>query len=123
MLSRHMTSFWPRMCTCLGFVTMSLLNSQAYHMFFVLLPDAATRNATLATLHDRGVHATFHYVPLHSSDAGRRFAAREIECPVTEDISGRLLRFPFYNNLTDAEAEQVVSAFSKALAGAAAIRG
>ena len=61
---------------------------QAYHMFYVLLPDEATRNRALASLHEHGVHATFHYVPLHSSPGGRRFAARTTECPVTDDISG-----------------------------------
>jgi len=89
---------------------------QAYHMFYVLLPDAETRNATLATLHERGVHATFHYVPLHSSDGGRRFAARETACPVTDDISGRLLRLPFYTDLTDADAERVVDELLSTLA-------
>jgi dTDP-4-amino-4,6-dideoxygalactose transaminase len=94
----------------------------AYHMYHVLLPDRATRDEALVGMREQGVQATFHYVPLHSSDAGRRFAARQIECPVTDDISGRLLRLPFYNNLTEAEAEQVVNAFTNAVAGARATR-
>jgi dTDP-4-amino-4,6-dideoxygalactose transaminase len=94
----------------------------AYHMYHVLLPDRATRDKVLVGMREQGVQATFHYVPLHSSDAGRRFAARQIECPVTDDISGRLLRLPFYNNLTEAEAEQVVNAFTNAVAGAPATR-
>jgi dTDP-4-amino-4,6-dideoxygalactose transaminase len=94
----------------------------AYHMYHVLLPDRRVRDEVLVGMREQGVQATFHYVPLHSSDAGRRFAARQIECPVTDDISGRLLRFPFYNNLTDAEAEQVVNAFTDAVAGALAAR-
>ncbi len=81
---------------------------QGYHMFYALLPDSETRNRALAALHDRGINATFHYVPLHSSDGGRRFAARETECPVTDDISGRLLRLPFYTDLTDSDASRVV---------------
>jgi len=88
---------------------------QGYHMFFVLLPDADTRNRALASLHERGVHATFHYVPLHSSEGGRRFAARETACPVTDDISGRLLRLPFYTDLNDADAGRVVDEFLVAL--------
>jgi dTDP-4-amino-4,6-dideoxygalactose transaminase len=82
---------------------------QGYHMFFLLLADEEERNRALASLHARGVHATFHYVPLHSSAGGRRFAARETQCPVTDDISGRLLRLPFYTDLTDADADRVVS--------------
>ena len=66
----------------------------AYHMFYVLMPDRRTRDAVLVGMREHGVQPTFHYVPLHSSDAGRRFAARRTECPVTDDISGRLLRLP-----------------------------
>ena len=95
----------------------------AYHMFYTLLPDRRTRDQVLVGMRELGVQATFHYVPLHSSDAGRRFAARQTECPVTDDISGRLLRLPFFNNLTAAEADQVVSAFTRSLAGAPATRG
>ena len=95
---------------------------QAYHMFYVLLPDRSTRDAVLHTMHARGIYATFHYVPLHSSPAGRRFAARPVECPVTDDISGRLLRLPFYTSLTDHEAERVVEAFVNGLEHAGAER-
>jgi len=94
----------------------------AYHMFHLLLPDNERRNAVLASMREVGVTATFHYVPLHSSDAGRLFAARTTECPVTDDVSGRLLRLPFYNDLTDAEAERVVAAFLSAVASCAAAR-
>jgi hypothetical protein len=73
---------------------------QAYHMFFVLLPDVAVRNQVLSAMREADIHATFHYVPLHSSPHGRRVAAREVPCPVTDDISGRLLRLPFYTGLT-----------------------
>lgn len=88
---------------------------QAYHMFYVLLPDNQTRNHVLATMNERGVRATFHYVPLHSAPGGRRFSAREVECPVTDDVSGRLLRLPFYTELVDADAERVVEELLKAL--------
>jgi dTDP-4-amino-4,6-dideoxygalactose transaminase len=89
---------------------------QAYHMFHVLLPDAETRDRVLAGMRDRGVLATFHFVPLHDSPGGRRFAARDdLPCPVSERISARLLRLPFYTDITDAEAEEVVEAFLSAL--------
>lgn len=88
----------------------------AYHMFYVLLPDRTTRDRVLQTMKAGGVHPTFHYVPLHSSDAGRRFAARPTECPVTEDISGRLLRLPFFTTITTQQQERVVDSFLGALA-------
>ena len=83
----------------------------AYHMFYVVLPDRVTRNRVLRSMNDAGVLATFHYVPLHSAPGGRRVAARETACPVTVDVSARLLRLPFYTSLSDTEAEQVVDAF------------
>jgi dTDP-4-amino-4,6-dideoxygalactose transaminase len=95
--------------------TIPLDREQACHMFYVLLPDTETRDRVLAGMRDRGVHATFHFVPLHDSPGGRRFAARNLPCPVSESISGRLLRLPFYTELTANEAEEVVDAFLVAL--------
>ena len=83
----------------------------AYHMFYLLLPDRERRNAVLSSMRAAGVQPTFHYVPLHSSDAGRTFAARHVECPVSEDVSGRLLRLPFYNELGADDLERVVETF------------
>jgi dTDP-4-amino-4,6-dideoxygalactose transaminase len=87
----------------------------SWHLFHLLMPDQPTRDAVLSGMRDYGVQPAFHYVPLHSSDAGIRFAARTTQCPVSEDVSGRLLRLPFHNNLTDEEAERVIDAFLGAL--------
>jgi dTDP-4-amino-4,6-dideoxygalactose transaminase len=86
----------------------------AYHMFYVLLRDRDRRNDVLQAMQKLGVHSTFHYQPLHTSDAGRTFAARATDCPVSEDISGRLLRLPFYNNLAGADLDRAVEAFLSA---------
>ena len=83
----------------------------AYHLFYVLLPTKDRRNDVLEAMGKRGVRATFHYQPLHSSDAGRAFAARPTECPVTDDVSGRLLRLPFYNNLSERDLDRTVEVF------------
>ncbi len=83
----------------------------SYHMFFVLLSDAARRNDVLELMGKQGVRATFHYLPLHTSDAGRTFAARTTECPVAEDVSGRLLRLPFFTSLAGEELDRSVEAF------------
>ena len=89
----------------------------AWHMYYVLLPDVRTRDRVLQALVAENIHATFHYVPLHSSEGGRRFAAEETECPVTDDISGRLLRLPFHNALRPADQERVVTSLIGALGG------
>ncbi len=83
----------------------------AYHMFYVLLPERGRRNDVLEAMRKMGVHATFHYQPLDSSDAGIEFTARPTQCPVSLDISGRLLRLPFYNNLSGRDLDRTVEAF------------
>lgn len=82
---------------------------QAYHMFYMLLPSAEHREALIAHLKARSILSVFHYIPLHLSDAGRKFAAGPSDCPVTEDVSERLLRLPFYTDLSETDQEQVIS--------------
>lgn len=83
---------------------------QAYHMFYLLLPSLEYRQALIAHLKAAGILSVFHYIPLHLSDMGKKYGAKEGDCPVTENISGRLLRLPFYNELTEAEQARVVAA-------------
>jgi dTDP-4-amino-4,6-dideoxygalactose transaminase len=83
---------------------------QVYHMFYLILPSLECRQNLIAHLKGRGILSVFHYVPLHLSEMGRKWAAGEAHCPVTEDLSRRLLRLPFYNDLTEAEQAQVVDA-------------
>jgi dTDP-4-amino-4,6-dideoxygalactose transaminase len=83
---------------------------QSFHMFYMLLPSLELRQAFIAHLKGRGILSVFHYLPLHLSDMGRRFGGLEGDCPVTEDVSDRLVRLPFYNDLTDEDQASVVSA-------------
>ena len=83
---------------------------QAYHMFYLLLPTLASRQALIEHLKTRKITAVFHYLPLHLSAGARRFGALAQACPVTEDVSDRLLRVPFYNTLSDVEQERVIHA-------------
>jgi len=85
---------------------------QAYHMFYVVLPSSDYRDGVIAGLKARGILSVFHYVPLHSSLAGKKFGAHSSKCPVAEDVSARLLRLPFYNDITTEEQERVVEALS-----------
>jgi dTDP-4-amino-4,6-dideoxygalactose transaminase len=57
--------------------------------------------------------SVFHYQPLHLSEMGQRLGGKEGDCPVTEAVSDRLLRLPFYNDLTEADQERVVGAVTK----------
>lgn len=83
---------------------------QAYHMYYLLLPSLAYREALIAHLKECGVLSVFHYLPLHLSQMGRKFGYKEGDCPVTEDVSDRLLRLPFFNELTEADQGRVVDA-------------
>lgn len=81
---------------------------QAYHMFYLLLPSLQTRQALITHLKAHSILSVFHYVPLHLSDMGKRFAAGRADCPVTEDVSDRLLRLPFFNDLTETDQAFVI---------------
>jgi dTDP-4-amino-4,6-dideoxygalactose transaminase len=83
---------------------------QAYHMFYLLFPDLATRQAMIAHLKERRILSVFHYLPLHLSDMGHQFGGQLGDCPVTEWVSDRLLRLPFFNPITQADQERVVEA-------------
>jgi dTDP-4-amino-4,6-dideoxygalactose transaminase len=83
---------------------------QAYHMYYLLLPSLAARQRLIAHLKARRILAVFHYLPLHLSEYGRRWGGQPGDCPVTEDISDRLLRLPFYNVLDEPTQARVIEA-------------
>jgi dTDP-4-amino-4,6-dideoxygalactose transaminase len=80
------------------------------HMFYVLAQSPAERAALIAHLKAQGIYAVFHYVPLHSSPAGRRFGRATGELAVTDDVASRLVRLPLYHELAESGVEQVVDA-------------
>jgi dTDP-4-amino-4,6-dideoxygalactose transaminase len=82
-------------------------------MFYLLMPSLAARQALIAHLRAQGILSVFHYLPLHLSKMGRRFGGKPGDCPVTEDVSDRLLRLPFYSTLTESELTQVVTSLRK----------
>ena len=85
------------------------------HMYYVLLPDRAARDALIADMSARGVHTVFHYVPLHSSPAGERLGRVSGPLPVTDDVSGRLVRLPLWPDLTEEQVEHVCHALAQSL--------
>jgi dTDP-4-amino-4,6-dideoxygalactose transaminase len=82
---------------------------QAYHMFYLLMPSLEKRQALIAHLKEQGIFSVFHYLPLHLSHMGQQFGGKEGDCPVTESVSDRLLRLPFYNDLTSSDQARVVA--------------
>ena len=78
------------------------------HMFFLVLEDADTRSRLLTHLRESGIHAVFHYIPLHSSPMGQRYGYCAGDLPITESISERILRLPFFYELSRAEQDEVI---------------
>src|SRR5207248_11036996 len=83
---------------------------QPYHLFYLLMPTLDDRQNLIAHLRAAGVTAAFHYVPLHLSEMGERFGGRPGDCPVTEAVSDRLVRLPFYNDLCREDQDRVIRA-------------
>jgi dTDP-4-amino-4,6-dideoxygalactose transaminase len=80
------------------------------HMYYLLLEDLETRTAFIRELAARGVYAVFHYVPLHSSTAGKRYASAHGDLRVTSDVSDRLVRLPLWPDLTAGQVDRVIEA-------------
>ena len=82
---------------------------QAFHMFYLLLPTGAERDALIAHLKTRGISSVFHYLPLHLSDVGKSFGGQVGDCPITESVTDRLVRLPFFSDLTEENQSRVVA--------------
>ena len=80
------------------------------HMYYIKVKDLGTRSALIRYLREKDICCVFHYVPLHSAAAGRRFGRFHGEDVYTTRESERLMRLPMYYDLTIGDAEQVVSA-------------
>lgn len=85
------------------------------HMYHLLLPDRARRDACIGALRRRGVDAVFHYVPLHSAPAGRRFGRVAGTLAQTQRQSERVVRLPLWAAMTDATCDRVVGAVESAI--------
>ena len=83
---------------------------QSHHMFYLIMPSLDSRQRLIAHLKQRDILSVFHYVPLHLSPMGRKFGGGEAACPVTVDISDRLVRLPFYNSLSPEDQDRVIEA-------------
>jgi dTDP-4-amino-4,6-dideoxygalactose transaminase len=83
---------------------------QAYHMFYLIMPSFERRTALIDHLKSAGILSVFHYLPLHRSSMGIKHAGRVAHCPVTDEVSDRLLRLPFFNDLSIEDQDKVIEA-------------
>ena len=80
------------------------------HIYYIKTQDKAERSALIAHLKERGAHATFHYVPLHSAPGGEKFGRFEGEDRWTTVESERLLRLPLYYSMSEDDVRRVARA-------------
>ncbi|MBM4317607.1 MAG: dTDP-4-amino-4,6-dideoxygalactose transaminase [Deltaproteobacteria bacterium] len=80
---------------------------QSYHMFYLVMPDLASRTDFIKHLNKRNIKAVFHYQALHNSPMGLKLGGKPGQCPISEKMSDQLVRLPFYNGLTELELEYI----------------
>jgi dTDP-4-amino-4,6-dideoxygalactose transaminase len=81
-----------------------------YHLFSLLLPSPGAQSALIGHLRKLGIHAVFHYQPLHLTPMGLRFGGKSGQCPVAESIAGRIVRLPFFFDLSPRDQDRVIDA-------------
>ena len=78
------------------------------HMFYIKVSDLETRTELISYLKEKGIMAVFHYVPLHSAPAGRKFGRFNGEDRYTTKESERLVRLPLFYSISDEEVEYII---------------
>lgn len=78
------------------------------HLYYILLNDMETRTKLIEYLRDKGILSVFHYVPLHSSPAGKKYSRSSGQLRVTNSVSDRLLRLPLYYDMKKEDINEVV---------------
>ncbi|MCW8932678.1 MAG: dTDP-4-amino-4,6-dideoxygalactose transaminase [Gammaproteobacteria bacterium] len=88
------------------------------HMYYILLPNNKLRTALIAFLDGQGIHCVFHYIPLHSSPAGKNYTKISGSLEVTERTSEVILRLPLWVEMTEIQVYQVCDAIRTFFQGA-----
>lgn len=84
-------------------------------MYYLLMPSLEARTEFIERLKEKGVTAVFHYLPLHLSEYARQWGGAIGDCPVTEKISDRIVRLPFYTSLSFDDQTRVINVIKKSL--------
>lgn len=84
-------------------------------MYYILLPVGVNRDEVLAKLKSDGINCVFHYVPLHSSPAGKRYARVSGKLNVTDCQSERIIRLPLWIGLSQEQQAHVAASLERIL--------
>lgn len=79
------------------------------HMYYLLLPDRECRTSLIDKLEANGVNAVFHYIPLHSSPAGRKYGRVDGDLSCTEAASDCVIRLPLWAEMAEEDVKQVIT--------------
>lgn len=85
------------------------------HMYYVLLDPQTDRKKVLDEFRRHDIGAVFHYVPLHSSPAGKRYGRTHGTLDITNRQSERLVRLPLWLGLTEAQQIRVIDVLTQAI--------
>lgn len=88
-----------------------------YNIFYIILENEMIRNKTLEKLKETKIHAVFHYIPLHLSPMGLKLGYNVGDFPLTEDLSNRIIRLPFFYELSENEINYIIKNIYKILIG------
>ena len=80
------------------------------HLYYLLLKDAEDRDSLIERMRQRGINCVFHYVPLHSSPAGRRYGRAVGDMAITNSVADRLVRLPMWMGLEPRQHEVIEAA-------------
>jgi dTDP-4-amino-4,6-dideoxygalactose transaminase len=81
----------------------------SYHLFSLLLPSGSAQARLIDHLRMDGINAVFHYQPLHLTPMGRELGGKPGQCPVAESVASRIVRLPFYFDLSPDDQDRVIS--------------
>jgi dTDP-4-amino-4,6-dideoxygalactose transaminase len=85
------------------------------HMYYLLLKDLSARTAFINTMRHERINCLFHYVPLHSSSAGKKYGRAVGSMEITNDLADRLVRLPVWVGLSAAQRSHIIGASKKIL--------
>lgn len=99
------------------FLAMSFLDSISYvpenrdsnyHIFYLKFCNKEIRDQVITSLQNRGISATFHYIPLHSSPMGQKLGYQSHDLALTTEVAATILRLPLYPELNDQELNYIL---------------
>ncbi len=82
-------------------------------LFFIVGPDAEQSSRLIQHLKSKNIFAITHYVPLHSSNAGKKYGRISGDMKVTDDMSQRVIRLPMFYSMQEQEVDRVVQHIRK----------